>query len=432
MGRYPKGAVLSGTLAYAHDPVKLAERFENDTQGSKDVVLMIRSDVAPPPVSCAVLRVPDVSKAANTVARKRRDAFNGAVIAVTGSMGKTTVTSMLNATLSRQHTVFSPRSDKNGMASMRSRALRLGNEDYAVLEVPRAVLPGAEQILGPDVAVITAIAEAHMEAFGSLRETAQTKATLLEGLSEEGVAVINIDAPHSEILMASANKNSDRVITYGVARDADIRLSDYDAHSRQVTAVSLDRTLKYTLGASGKHNALNSLAVLGVIEALGLDVQEHLQGLADFRAVEGRGEVTVVERPLRRLTVVDQTFNANPASVRAAMTDFAEQYSGSHRILALGDMLELGPNEAELHAELSPAIAASEPDKVYLVGPLMVNAWKALPDKIRGAHVMTPEQLIALLQADIREDAAVLLKASHGTGLNRVAEAMKSTNWRLA
>lgn len=426
VGRRPtEGQVEPGTLAYARKPSRFSRRFEARVKGSSDVVLMVGEDEPAFQASCPVLRVKDAVEAANAVARAYRDEFAGPVVAVTGSMGKTTVSSMISMVLSQQHRVFSPRSDLNGISPIRARTLQLGDEDVAIFEVPRAALPGAEKVLGPDVAIVTGIAEAHMEALGSLVNTATTKAALLGGIRDHGTAIVNIDAPHSDILLAAARERPVNVITYGLSESADVRLLDYEPRSRTVVASFGGREYSWEIGASGRHNALNSLAVFGTLSALGLDIQGSLNELAHFGAVKGRGQLSEVSISGRTLTLVDQTFNANPASMRAALDDFAEQFRGN-RILALGDMLELGDREEELHRELVPAIVGSAPTRVYLVGRLMTQVWTELPEELRGAHVMTAEQLVAVLRQDVVEDTAILLKASHGTGLHRVVEGLQS------
>jgi UDP-N-acetylmuramoyl-tripeptide--D-alanyl-D-alanine ligase len=427
VGRSPnRGRVEPGTLAYARNPARFAKRFEKIVQGSSDVILMVGEEAPEFSASCPVLRVVDAVDAANDVARAHRDDFGGPVIAVTGSMGKTTVTSMISTVLSQDHGVFSSRSDQNSISHIRARTLAMADEDVAVFEVPRAALPGAEHVLNPDVAIVTAIAEAHMEAFGSLENTAITKSQLIKGLKRDGTAIINLDTPHSDLLISAAKEQCARVITYGMDSQADIFLSDYVPKTQQVIAEFNGSKYQYQVGASGKHNAINSLAVLGVLAALGLEVTEYLESFLRFKAVQGRGETSQVNFSGASVTLVDQTFNANPASMRAAIEDFVEQYE-TERVLILGDMLELGADEKDLHRQLVPTIIDADPTRVYLVGSLMSEVWNGLPEKIRGAYTTSPEDLVETLRRDITEDTAVLLKASHGTGLQRLVDALRRT-----
>lgn len=425
VGKYPRrGTIEPGTLAYTRNPKRFLARFERVTQGSDQVVLLIGDDATDISISSPVLRVPDSVQAADRLVRTHRESFDGPVIAVTGSMGKTTVTSMINTVLTHKHNVYSPRSDMNGIARIRARALSMTDEEFAVFEVPRAVLPGAEQFLRPDLVIITAIAEAHMEALGSLENTARTKAALLSGLTSEGTALINADAPYSDLLIEAARTHAKTIITYGLGPSADIRLTSYDPKTKTVIAEVFDSTYEYRMGLSGKHNAINSLAVLGTLFSLGFNIPDYVDGLSDFEPVQGRGKLSTVRFNEIEHTIVDQTFNANPASTAAAIEDFVEQYPDESRIIVLGDMLELGENEGVLHEQLAPIITKSNPEKVYLVGHLMTHAWKDLPHDIKGAHVITPEQLVAILRHDLIGNKAILLKASHGTGLSRVVDAL--------
>ena len=411
-------AIPDGTLLYAGNPQKFIGRLNRAVRGSRSLVLMVAEDAGTIETDIPVLRVPNVTGAANSIARAFRDDFRSPIIAVTGSMGKTTVKTMISHILSIDHNVFTSASDFNGIASLRSRILALDNEEYAIFEVPRAVLPGAQNALAPNICIITAIAEAHMEALGSLENTARIKASLLEGLSVDGTAIINIDAIHSDVLISTAYEYTNNVITYGESREADLTLIGYSPRERGVHADIYGESVQYHLSLSGKHNALNSLAVIAALISLNLDPREYLKSFSGFQAVAGRGRASKAPGLGNHVTVVDQTFNANPISVRAAIEDFSEQYRGLHQILVLGDMLELGPSSGDLHEDLVPAVLKCSPDKVYLVGPQMGRVWDKVPAEMKGAHVMKAEHLIHIVPSEIDENSAVLMKGSHGTNLN--------------
>lgn len=407
-----------GTMVYASDPQKFLDRFNDKVSNPLNFVLMVNENSGSVDTDVPILRVPDIAVAANVIARAFREDFKKPVIAVTGSMGKTTVKTMISNTLSYNHNVFTSNSDLNGIASLRSRILSLTNEDYAVFEVPRAILPGAEKALAPDICIITAIAEAHMEALGSLENTAKIKASLLQGLSADGIAIINIDTTHSDKLISVAYDNTDNVITYGESSDADLSLTEYDPEKKEIHATFQGNEFRYTLGLSGKHNAFNSLATLATIISLNLDPRDYLDTFAQLEAIVGRGKVRKSSFSGNNTTIIDQTFNANPISMRAAIKDFSEQYSRCHQIMVLGDMLELGPSSEDLHEDLVPAILECNPDKVYLVGPLMSRVWNKIPSEIKGAHVMKAEHLLQIIPYEVKNDSVILLKASHGTNLN--------------
>lgn len=414
------------TLLYASRPKKFIKQFNENTRYPQQFVLMVPADSENVDTEAAVLRVPSVPVAANTIARSFRDEFAGRVIAITGSMGKTTVKTMMSTVLSRHHDVFTSHSDMNGIAAARARLLSLGAEEYAVFEVPRVILPGAEEVLRPDVVVVTAIAEAHMEALGTLENTAEVKASLLRGLTPGGSAIINRDMSYADRILEVAHEYAGTVLTYGEGPNSDIRLLDYDPVMRTVTADLRGKEFRYTIGASGRHNAINSLAVLGSLKVCGLDPVNYLDGFSEFQAVEGRGQVTDVALRGKSVTLVDQSFNANPLSIRAAVRDFSEQYQGRSRVLVLGDMLELGPTSGKLHEDLVTDITEAEPDQVYLVGPLMTGVWAHLPKEMRVAHVMKASLLLSVMPSELKDNAAVLFKASQGTGLGALVEAWRS------
>ena len=421
--RQDGGGAQKGLLLYTPSPERDIAKLRSSGRDLSNIVLMTEGDAETPDSVAGALRVSNLGDSVFAIGDATRNEYAGRIIAVTGSMGKTTVQTLLSQVLAEQHSVYTRRSDLNGIRATRSRLLSLTDEDYAVFEVPRAILPGAEKVLRPDIAVITAIAEAHMEALGSLESTARRKAEILRGLPRDGTAVINRDAPFSDLIIEIAREQTSHVITYGTTAEADIRLLDYDPQSHTVTAETQGRTLSYVLGATGEHNALNSLSVIGVLQGLGLDPQAYLKTFEEFEPVQGRGkttEVTVGDKPV---TMIDQSFNANPASIRAALVDFQAQYQDRSRILILGDMKELGPESEALHADLVPDIVKSRPERVYLVGPLMAKVWANLPDDIRGAHTMTPQQLLRLIPGELEGHPAVLVKSSHDTGLYTLVEA---------
>lgn len=350
----------------------------------------------------------------------RRALFDGTVLAVTGSVGKTTVSRLLAHTLGAHERTHIARTTHNDLVTARANLFTLTDEDSAVFEVSRLGLPGAERILAPKVVVVTAIAEAHLEDFGTMEDTARAKAQLLRGLDTEGVAVINIDAPHSDLIIDVAREQTEHIVTYGTSEVADVRLISYDPSSGGITARVDGEDFSYTIGMTGEHNALNSLAAFAVLRGLGRDRQRYLDAVSGFAAVEGRGETREMVVDGHRITVVDESFNANPTSMRATVEGFSRRYSDRRRLLVLGDMQELGPETARFHADLADVVAASDAAKVFLMGPLMAGLWGGLPDAQRGAHTMTVDQLLALLPQELEDGDAVLVKSSHSTGLDRV------------
>jgi len=277
-----------------------------------------------------------------------------------------------------------------------------------------------------------------MESLHSVEETARAKAQIFLGLNEGGTAVLNRDALHADILLEAAIIHAAHTITYGRHEDADVRLLDYD-HETGLTKISIFGTLiEYRLGPSGEHNALNSLAAICAIHALKEDVSRFTDFFRHLELVRGRGTTEQVLLGRKPITLVDQSYNANPLSMKAALADFGSRFKDSRRVLVLGDMLELGPTEASLHADLLEPVLKTDPEAVYLFGPMMTHLWARLPEAVRGAHVSSIGQLRAVLVTDIQEGDAVLIKSSRATGFEKfVASLVKesssapSESWRV-
>lgn len=434
--RPPRNALL---------PVRNPNRSLRNLQESRlddDSVALLTEDEALGSASrFPVLRVGERDEALSAIAKHYRDGYSGTMIAVTGSVGKTTTTSLLGTVLSgRLHTYFSRR-DGNGLPSLREHCVALGEETHAVIEVARIALPVAADLLSPDVAVVTSIAEAHLQDLGSLEAVARVKGQLFSGLDVGGTAIYNRDTPHQEILRASAKQHAGRILTYGRHPESDVRLVRYTRTTNTVSVDLLGRPVEYQLLAHGIHNVMNSMAALCVIEAIGEDVSRFTDFFKHFQPATGRGTVHELDVAGRHVTLIDHSHNANPASMAAALGDFAAQHEGRRRVLVLGDMLELGPNEASLHTDLLSSVLCADPSAVYLVGSLMANLSTHLPDTIRAAHVSSVEQLEALLAIDLKDGDALLVKGSRDTGLEQFttrfreqgksAESDQPLSWRV-
>ena len=430
--------VQSSVLTSSKDPLRSLKRLAASDVDPHHVALLVPDTGEVPDSAFPMLRVPDVDRALEQVSQARRALFQGTVLAVTGSVGKTTVSRLLAHTLGAHERTHIARTTHNDLLTARANLFSLSDEDSAVFEVSRLGLPGAERILAPKVVVVTAIAEAHLEDFGTMEDTARAKSQLLRGLDAEGVAVINIDAPHSDVILNVAREQTSHIITYGTSESADVRLLSYEPGTGAITASCDGDEFSYSIGMTGEHNALNSLAAIAVLKGLGRDRSRYMEAIAEFAAVEGRGETQEMTVGGRRVTLVDESFNANPTSMRATIEGFGRRYADRRRILVLGDMQELGPDAAEMHGALADAVARSGAEKVFLMGPLMSSLWAALDDAQRGAHMMSVDQLLAVLPEELQEADAVLVKSSHSTGLDRVVKAwaeqpspQSPRSWRL-
>ncbi len=367
----------------------------------------------------------DLAKAARTRAR-------GPVIAVTGSVGKTGTKEALRHVLSRQaptHASVASYNNHWGVPLTLCRAPR--DAFYGVYEIGMnhagEIVPLTE-LVRPDIAVITTIAPVHLEFFRSLADIADAKAEIFEGIIPGGTAILPYDSPLFERLKLHAlGSRAGRILSFGEGAGADIRAEAIAVTSEysDVTVSVLGRKLAYRIGSPGRHTALNSLAVLATVFAAGGDVDAAAMSLIDLTPPAGRGERLVLGSEKVPLLLIDESYNANPASMRAALANLAMVKPKGRRIAVLGAMGELGPTGPQLHAELTDAIRAAHVDLVFAVGPLMKNLVEALPPAMIAAYSESSQGLLDAVEATVREGDAVMVKGSLSTRMGLVVTALK-------
>ena len=377
------------------------------------------------PVLTAMVRL-------GAAARARTDAQ---VVAVTGSVGKTGTKEALRHVLSGQgETHASAASYNNHWGVPLTLARMPAATRYGVFEIGMnhgaEIVPLAAQVR-PDIALITTVEPVHIEHFASLAAIADAKGEIFSGLRAGGVAIINRDAQHFDRLVAHAQASqAGRVVSFGEHPQADVRAQRIVLRPdlSVVDAVVMGQPVTYKLGTAGRHAALNSLGVLAVIHALGADLAQAALSLTGLTPPVGRGERTALEIGGGTAYLVDESYNANPASVRAALATLAGIETGprGRRIAVLGDMLELGAASAELHRGLAEAIEAARIDLVFAAGPLTRHLFEALPVSRRGGVADTAAELVEPLAGILRSGDAVMVKGSNGSRMGRIVEALKA------
>ncbi len=410
----------------AHKPKKLEKK-----QGKKPPLLAVAPDAEGD--TLGALRA--LAQAA------RRRAWRLAPIAVTGSVGKTSTKDMLAAVLADQASTHAAvKSFNNHWGVPLTLARTPAETRYGVYEIgmnaPGEIGPLVE-LVKPKAALITAIAPVHLEAFEAagtgFAGIAAEKAAIFGGLIEGGVAIIPADAPHQEILTAAARAAGAEIWRFGEngveAKLLSVRLNGV---STTVEAELFGQRALFKIGALGAHFAQNALAALLAVKAVGADPGIAALKLADWRAVDGRGARARLALPGGgELVLVDESYNANPASMRAAIATFAASapartVSGAdgRRLAFLTDMLELGTDAGALHAALAGAAGIETLDGVYTAGPLMARLHEALPHRLRGGHCDDAEALADLARRVVQAGDAVMVKGSLGSRATRVAEAI--------
>ena len=374
--------------------------------------------------------VEDVAKALQDLGRASRERCSGTIIGVTGSVGKTSTKEGLYAALERWRPGRAHRSVKsyNNHTGVPLSLARMPREtEFAVLEMGmnnKGEIAALTRLVRPHVAVITAIAPAHIENLGSEEAIADAKAEIFEGLEPDGIAIIPNDTPHRDRLVRAARRYADRIVTFGTG-DADVHALHAvraDNGGSLITAALLDSDITFTISQRGEHWVSNALAVLSAVEAIGGDIGLAGLALADLGGLKGRGERHVIRVNGGEALLIDESYNANPASMAATLKSLGEEVDVKRRIAVLGPMRELGPHADQLHAGLAPAVLSAKVDELVLVGADMRPLEQALDGRVHHTNVHGAAEAAEAVSRLLQPGDAVLVKASNSVGLSRVIE----------
>ncbi|MDB5432899.1 MAG: UDP-N-acetylmuramoylalanyl-D-glutamyl-2,6-diaminopimelate--D-alanyl-D-alanine ligase [Caulobacter sp.] len=351
--------------------------------------------------------------------------------AVTGSVGKTSVTQAVRAGLElagRAHS--SVKSYNNHIGVPLTLARMPADTERAVFEIGMNHADEIEPLVKfvmPHVVAITTVGPVHIENFPDGEAgVARAKAEIFAGIEPGGIAVLNADDSWFDYLKGEAAKAGAKVQSFGAAAGSDARLVSFSAEPGKATveAVIAGRPLTYSLRQTGAHWGPNSLCVLLVLEALGVDRATALQALADFEPLAGRGAEQTVAIAGGAFTLIDESYNANPISMKAAFRTLGARATKGRRIVALTDMLELGEEAANFHAGLEEPISAAGIDLVFAAGPLMKSLFDALPPTRRGGYAEDAAKLAPQVASAVEPGDLVMVKGSNGSKAGAVAAAL--------
>ncbi|HET6185307.1 MAG TPA: UDP-N-acetylmuramoyl-tripeptide--D-alanyl-D-alanine ligase [Acetobacteraceae bacterium] len=373
-----------------------------------------------------VLLVEDTLSGLTRLGAAGRARFGGRLVAVTGSVGKTTTKEMLRAILSAEGATHAAVASYNNHWGVPLTLARLPQTAaFCVAEIgmnrPGEIAP-LSCLARPHVALITAIGSAHIGNLGSIEAIAREKATIAAGLEPGGVAVLPADTPHLPLLALAARAAGARIVTFGHAADARLLAAESDAEGVWLEARIGGERVETRLGAPGAHMASNALAAIAAAASLGIDPARAAAALAGFAAVAGRGARRHIAVPGGAALLIDESYNANGASVRAALEVLALQ-PAARRIAVLGEMLELGEAGPAEHAALAEP-AARAADLVFTCGPLMRGLYDRLPPGRRGAHETDVEALAPVVARTVRAGDAILVKGSLGSRMRLAVSAL--------
>ena len=388
-----------------------------------------------------LLVVDDTLKALERLGIAARSRTQAKVIAVTGSVGKTSTKEMLRTMLEGQGlTHAATRSFNNHWGVPLTLARMPEQTDFAVLEIgmnhPGEIVP-LSRMARPDVAMITTVAAVHMAAFDSVEQIADAKAEIFAGLGPEGIAVLNADNEHFARLAAAAGEHPIR--SFGAAKGANLKLIEaVQSADAMVVRAEIDASpVTFKIGAPGEHFVLNALGALGCVEAVGADLARAALALAQWSPPSGRGsraEIALGPGGMDgAITLLDESYNANPTSMRAALAVLAAadvthdvgRVAKGRRLAFLGDMLELGPEETALHAGLAALPEVENIDRIHCCGPRMKVLHDALPPEKRGLYCADSQELAQMLPRVVDAGDVCMVKGSLGARMARVVEAIK-------
>jgi len=384
------------------------------------------------PVEGPHVLVADTFEALRALGQAARERCAATILGVTGSVGKTSTKEALYAALDRcrpgkVHRSVKSYNNHTGVPLSLARMPR--DAEFAVLEMGmnnKGEIAALARLVRPNVALITAIAPAHIENLGSEEAIADAKAEIFEGLEADGIAIVPNDTPHRDRLVKAARRRADRIITFG-SGDADVHAVhavSADGGGSLISAALLERELTFTISQRGAHWVSNALAVLAAVEAVGEDVGVAGLALADLGGLKGRGERHMIAIDGGEVLLVDESYNANPASMAATLKSLGDERDVACRIAVLGPMRELGEHSEVLHAALAPAIVGARIDRLILIGDEMAPLESALGGGVRIERADSVEQATDLLLRALQPGDAVLVKASNSIGLARLVERM--------
>jgi UDP-N-acetylmuramoyl-tripeptide--D-alanyl-D-alanine ligase len=374
------------------------------------------------------IHVPDTMDALYDMAVFQRERVKARYVAVTGSVGKTSTKEMLASALRKFGRTYMTYGNLNNHIGVPLCLCRMPlDTEFAVYEIGMnhagEITPLAE-LVRPEVAVISNIAAVHLEFFDSVQAIADAKSEIFAGVPKTGTVVLNADNSFFHYLeQKAAEYHLTHIIGFGKTATAKARLLSYkpQVEGGIVTADISGQRVEYPIGISGEHQALNSVGVLQVVATLGNSVEKAATAFSTFTGTAGRGKRhTVTIAGNRTINIIDDTYNASPVSVDAALKVLG--YAKGRKVAILGDMFELGESAPQLHKQLWESLVANHIDAVFLTGALMKHLYDALPKTILSSYASDKESLYKILDASLKDGDTVMIKGSHGMKMEQVVQ----------
>lgn len=403
--------------------------------GAVAAIVDVIPDDAPKELSYLI--VDDTLQALTDLAMAARSRLKGKVVAITGSVGKTGAKDGLAHVLEPFGSVHKTIGNLNNHFGCPLTLARMpADTTFAIIELgmnhANEIAP-LSRLARPDIALITTVDAVHLEFFNSVAEIADAKSEIFAGLGENGIAVLNRDNPHFQRMVQHAKAAGiSEISTFGESSNATFRLAAYACNgvSSDISAICNETRVGYQLGAAGRHLALNSLAILAVVSALGIDIEKAAKLFATLNANPGRGGRYEIQTCNGTFVLIDESYNASPASTTAALQVLSDTPvgRGGRRIAVLGDMLELGKDGPNLHKSLARIVEQSKIDLVFTAGPMMAELFDALPKPKRGGHAANSGEILPVVSATVRAGDVITVKGSLGSRMKPVVDALLALN----
>ena len=379
--------------------------------------------------SFPLLVVPDVMEAFRAMARFARNRLRGKVIAVTGSVGKTSTKEMLNTILTEQGQTHSSFESYNNHWGVPLTLTRMREEsDFAVIEIgmnhPGEIAP-LSVLANPDVALITSVAPAHLAAFESIEGIAQEKASVVEGLKSDGAIIINDDISTVETVKCKILSHNFNPICYGSKnkRNKILNIDEINDGIKILSSIEGEEQ-SFNLNTTANHFANNALGALIVVKILNCDLLRACKSINTWTPGIGRGSIRKINlSQIGLIELIDDGYNANPASISAALNTLGKK-KAKRRIAILGDMKELGSSEIDYHKKIAYCADLNKLDCIHTVGPLMKCLHDVLPKEKRGFHFKKSIDVVPLLDTILKGGDCLLIKASLSVGMKVIADAI--------
>jgi UDP-N-acetylmuramoyl-tripeptide--D-alanyl-D-alanine ligase len=384
-----------------------------------------------------LLVVPDTMAALRSLAAAARDRNFGRLIGITGSAGKTSTKEMMKSALGACGSVHAASASFNNHLGVPLTLASLPSDaDYGVFEIGMnhaGEITPLTRLVRPHVAIITTVAGAHLEFFDSIEGIAKAKAEILLGVRRGGTAILPRDNAYYPLLRKRAEEAGiARIVEFGETADArdGARLTGFEPEgdAARVTASVFGREVRFRLSVPGRHQAVNALTVLAAAEAVGADIGAAAEGLEAFRPGGGRGARHVLTIGGAKVVLIDESYNANPASMAAALRVLGDERpaGAGRRIAVIGDMKELGPDARQLHADVAEDVFACGVDLVHTAGEDVTALRDALPAQMRGLHAGAASELLDDLVASLRDGDVLMFKGSNASRVGALVAALLS------